>query len=31
VKYFQKDGEMLLNLRWMIKGRNWTGLGGLFH
>jgi hexosaminidase len=31
VKYFQKDGEMLLNLRWGIKGRNLTGLSGLFH
>jgi hexosaminidase len=31
VKYFQKDGEMLLNLRWCIKGRNWLGLSGLYH
>jgi hexosaminidase len=31
VKYFQKDGEMLLNLRWMIKGRNWNGFSGLLH
>jgi hexosaminidase len=31
VKYFQKDGEMLLNLRWQIKGRNWQGLSGLYH
>jgi hexosaminidase len=31
VKYFQKDGEMLLNLRWEVKGRNWQGLSGLYH
>jgi hexosaminidase len=31
LKYFQKDGEMLLNLRWTVKGRNWTGLSGLYH
>ncbi len=31
VKYFQGSSEMLLNLRWGIKGRNLTGLSGLYH
>ncbi len=31
VKYFQNNGEMLLNVRWSVKGRNWQGLTGLYH
>lgn len=31
LKYFQKDTDMLLNVRWGVKGRNTTGITGLFH
>lgn len=31
VKYFQNNADMLLNLRWGLKGRNMTGINGLYH